>query len=194
MISQSPASGKDASYSLFSISLKTILVHTVTYFLIGFVSFTLFDYTAKYADPVLGNYMRQTNHPLVAAGPIFQVLRGLLFGLVFYALRDIVFSRKNGWLILWMTLLIVGVISPFGPSPSSIEGMLYTTVPMWFHLIGFPEVFIQSCLLAFCTYYWVNHPEKKWIGWVFGLLFILTLIMAVMGTLAGLNILQVPAK
>ncbi|HEX7555690.1 MAG TPA: hypothetical protein VF338_03620 [Leptolinea sp.] len=177
---------------LLSITLKTILVHTTTYFLIGLVSFTLFDYSAKYADPVLGNFMRQTTHPLVAAGALFQVLRGLLFGLVFYTLRDIVFARKNGWLILWFVLLVVGVISPFGPSPGSIEGLVYTNVPMWFHLMGLPEVIIQSLLLAFFTFYWTNHPEKRWLGWMFGILFILVVIMSIMGILAGLEKLQVP--
>jgi hypothetical protein len=179
--------------TLLSITLKTILVHTVTYFVIGLFSYTLFDYSAKYADPALNNLMRQTSHPLVAAGPLFQVVRGLLFGLVFYALRDVVFARKKGWLTLWLMLLVVGVFSPFGPAPSSIEGMFYTTLPMWFHFIGLPEVIIQSLLLAFCTYYWVNHPEKKWLGWIFGILFAMALLMAVMGMLAGLGILQVPA-
>jgi hypothetical protein len=183
----------ESRFSLSSICIKAILVHTVTYFVIGVISFTVFDYSAKYADPMLGNYMRQTNHPLVAAGTLFQVLRGFLFGLVFYWLREIVFTRKNGWLVLWLTLLIVGVISPFGPSPSSIEGMLYTTVPLNFHLIGLPEVAVQSLLLAFFTHYWVRHPEKKWLGWLFGIAFFVALLMAVMGILASLGRLPTPA-
>ncbi|MEI8131062.1 MAG: hypothetical protein WCG34_01425 [Leptolinea sp.] len=180
-------------YTLFSITLKTILVHTISYFLIGLVACTLFDYSAKYTDPSLRYLMRQTSHPMVAAGPLFQVLRGLLFGVVFYTLRDVVFSRKNGWLILWIMLLAMGVLSPFGPSPSSIEGVVYTTLPLWIHFIGLPEVIIQAFLLSFITYYWVNHPEKKWLGWVFGLLFIIAILMALMGVLAGVGLLKVPA-
>jgi hypothetical protein len=183
----------DGGYSLSAISLKAALVHTVTYFVIGFISYTAFDYTAKYADPLLGNFMRQTNHPLVAAGPIFQVIRGLLFGLVFFLLRDIFFARKNGWVPMWLMLLIVGVISPFGPSPSSIEGVLYSNVPLNFHLIGLPEVLVQSFLLAFCTQYWVRHPEKKWLGWLFGTLFVITILMSSLGILAAVGILPQPA-
>ena len=118
--------------SFASITLKTTLVHTVTYFITGFFAFTLLDYGAKYADPVVAGLMRQTNHPLVAAGPALQVLRGFLFGLVFYALREITFPRKRGWLTLWLVLGIVGILSPFGPSPSSIEGAIYTILPAWF--------------------------------------------------------------
>jgi len=181
------------SYSLASISLKAALVHTVTYFVIGFISYTVFDYTAKYADPLLMNFMRQTNHPLVAAGPMFQVFRGLLFGLVFFLLREIYFKQKNGWLPIWLMLLIVGIISTFGPSPSSIEGLLYTNVPFYFHLIGLPEVVVQSFLLAYLTHFWVTHPEKKWLNWLFGISFGIVILMSTMGILAALSILKVPA-
>ena len=178
--------------SFASITLKTTLVHTVTYFITGFFAFTLLDYGAKYADPVVAGLMRQTNHPLVAAGPALQVLRGFLFGLVFYALREITFPRKRGWLTLWLVLGIVGILSPFGPSPSSIEGAIYTILPAWFHLMGLPEVLIQSGLLAFLTYYWVNHPEKKWLGWAFGIGFGLVVLLSALGVLAALGILPSP--
>lgn len=179
--------------SILSISIKSILVHTVTYFVIGFISFSVFDYSTRYADPLLGNFMRQTNHVLVAAGPLFQIIRGLLFGLVFYAMRDFFFSRKNGWLVMWFMLLVVGVISPFGPSPSSIEGLLYSNIPLYFHLIGLPEVVIQSLLLAFLTHYWIRHPGKKWLTWVFGIAFGLVILMAFMGILAAQGLLPSPA-
>ncbi len=179
--------------SLASISLKTMLVHTVTYFALGLISSTVFDYAARYADPLLGNFMRQVSHPMVAAGPMLQVIRGLLFGLVFYLLRDVYFGTKKGWLTAWAVLVIVGIISPFGPSPSSIEGLIYSNVPLNFHLIGLPEVVIQSFLLAYITHYWVTHPGKKWLAWVIGIVFALVVLMSTLGILAGLGILQVPA-
>lgn len=179
-------------YTFVAVILKTAIVHTVTYFLMGLLAYTFLDYAGTYADPTVAKLMRQTNDPLVAGGPLFQVLRGILFGIAFYALREIVFARKNGWLILWLVLVTVGVLSPFGASPGSIEGIIYTILPMWFHLMGLPEVVIQALLLAFLTYYWVNHPEKKWLGWVFGITFALGLLMSTMGVLAGLGILPAP--
>jgi hypothetical protein len=178
---------KPASFA--SITIKTTIVHTVTYFLVGLLSFALLDYSVKYADPVVANLMRQTDHPLVAAGPLFQLLRGLLFGMVFYALREVIFTRKLGWLIMWMVLVIVGIISPFAAAPSSIEGMLYTVLPLWFHITNFPEIFLQAGLLAFLTYYWVNHPEKKWFKWVMGILLVIVILMSILGALAGLGFL-----
>ena len=179
---------------LTTVILKTTIVHTVTYFLVGILAFTLLDYAGKFADPTVANLMRQTNDPLVAGGTLFQVLRGILFGIAFYLLREIVFDRRNGWLILWLVLLIVGILSPFGASPGFIEGMVYTILPMWFHVAGLPEVIIQAFLLAFFSCYWINHPEKKWLSWVFGIVFALGLLMSTMGVLAGLGIIQAPAQ
>lgn len=180
------------TYTFVSITLKTTFIHTVTYFLIGVLAFTFLDYAGKYADPTIATLMRQTNDPLVAGGPLFQVVRGLLFGIAFYPLREIVFARKKGWLILWLVLVIVGILSPFGPSPSSIEGMIYTILPIWFHLVGLPEVVIQALLLAWLTYYWVNHPEKKWLSWFFGIACAVVVLLSTLGVLAGLGLLQTP--
>src|SRR3990172_9686644 len=101
-----PDAGK---LTFWAITLRTIVVHTVTYFFVGLLAFTLFDYSARFADPALSSFMRQTNDPLVTAGVLFQPLRGLLFGIVFYLLRDVLFRRKNGWLIMWITLVVIGI-------------------------------------------------------------------------------------
>ena len=180
------------NYTLPSVTLKTAVVHTVTYFLMGLLAFTFLDYAGRYADPTVAILMRHTDEPLVAGGPLLQVVRGLLFGLAFYPLREIVFARKHGWLILWLVLVIVGILSPFGAAPSSIEGMIYTVLPMWFHLVGLPEVVIQALLLAVLTSYWINHPEKKWLNWVLGIAFALVVLLSTMGVLAGMGILQTP--
>jgi hypothetical protein len=179
--------------SFTSIALKTTVVHTVTYFIAGLFAFTFLDYGAKYADPIVAGLMRQTDHPLVAAGPMFQILRGFLFGIVFYTLREIIFPQKRGWLTLWLVLVIVGILSPFGAAPGSIEGMLYTVLPVWFHITGFPEVFVQAGLLAFLTHYWVNHPEKKWLAWLFGILFVIVVLLSLLGMLSALGILPAAA-
>lgn len=176
--------------SFASITLRTASVHTVTYFIIGVLSFLFLDYTTKYADPSVANFVRQTNHPLVMAGPFFQIFRGLLFGVVFYVLRESVFPHKRGWLTLWLTLVVVGILSPFGAAPSSIEGMIYTVLPTWFHIVNFPELFVQSGLLAFLTYYWVNHPNQKWFNWLFGVITLLIVLLSLLGALSAFGILS----
>ena len=84
--------------SLAGVLVKSAVTHTVTYFLMGIIAFFFFDYTAHYARPHIAAFMRQTDVPLVTAGPLFQPIRGVLFGLVFYLLRGSLFGRKRGWL------------------------------------------------------------------------------------------------
>jgi hypothetical protein len=173
--------------------VKTAIAHTVTYFLIGLLALVFLDYSAKYADPAISILMRQTTDPLVAAGPLFQVIRGALFGIVVFLLRDLVLERKRGWLTLWIVLVIVGVISPFGAAPASIEGLIYTTLPLWFHINGLPEILLQSLLLAWIATYWINHPNNIWLGWLMGIIFIIILLLGTAGVLAGLGILPTPS-
>ena len=179
--------------STATILIKTTLTHTVTYFLMGLAALALLGYADKYADPSVSVLMRQTSDPLVAAGPLFQVLRGALFGLVIFLLRDPVLERKRGWLTLWAVLVIVGVLSPFGAAPASIEGMIYTTLPLWFHINGLPEILLQSLLLAVVATYWLNHPQIKWLDWLMGVSFVIIILLSTAGVLAGLGILPTPA-
>ena len=182
------------NYSFKSIVWKTTLVHTVTYFLIGLLALYFMDYTAVFADPEVATYMRQTDTPWVAAGPLFQVVRGLLFGWAFFLLRQVVFARRSGWLIMWLVLVIIGILSPFGAAPASIEGAIYTNLPVMTHIIGLPEVLLQAFLLAVFTHMWVNHPHWKWMSWLFGILFALVVLFSALGLLAAMGILEVPAS
>jgi hypothetical protein len=171
--------------TIVEVILKTIVTHTVTYFIMGLIASTFFEYGRLYAETSLNLLMRQTSEPLVMAGPLFQPIRGALFGVVFFLLRDTLFGRKNGWLVMWITLVVIGILSPFGPSPGSIEGMIYTTLPMELHLTGLPEVLFQALILSVLLFYWVNHPQKKWLNWVMGIVFVLMLLLPTLGLLVG---------
>jgi hypothetical protein len=71
------------SITFLGLTIKTIVVHTLTYFVIGLVAFTLLDYTARFADPSMSGFMRPTDDPIVALGPALQPIRGILFALAF---------------------------------------------------------------------------------------------------------------
>lgn len=177
---------KRETYSLGNITLKAVVVHTVTYFLVGLLAMTLFHYEDQFNEGILGELMRSIDDPVVAAGPLVQPLRGALFGLVFYLLREPVFNRRDGWLRAWATLVIVGIIAPFGPAPGSIEGLIYTTLPISTQLSGgMLEVLLQSLLLSTLLFYWVKHPQKTWLNWTLGIAFTLSLLLPILGLLAA---------
>ena len=171
--------------TFWGITLKTIVTHTVTYFAVGLLAFTVFDYTARFADTALRSFMRQTDDLLVAAGPLLQPIRGLLFGVVFYLLRNALFRERDGWLRMWVMLVFVGIFSTFGPAPGSIEGLIYTTLPIRGQLAGLSEVLLQSLLLSVVTFGWIRSPGRRWINWVMGILFFLALLFPALGLLLG---------
>jgi len=164
--------------------IKTMISHTLTYFLVGILAFVALDYSVRFSDPSVTAYSRPTSDPLVMAGPLFQPIRGFLFGVVFFLLRDSIFRRPRGWLSLWATLVVIGIIGQFIGGPGSIEGLVYTRIPVWFQLTLLPEVFLQTLLLSALLFYWIHHP-KKWLNWVLGVLFLLILIFPALGLMAA---------
>lgn len=186
---------KDNQITFLGLTLESIVSHTLTYFLVGLVASIVFNYSADFARPELRAYMRQLGDPIIALGPALQPIRGILFALAFYPLREILFTRKKGWLITWWLLVALGILSTFGPSPSSVEGAIYTTLPIMdqFFSGGMLEILSQSFLFSALLYYWVNHPEKRWLNLLLGILFGLVLLMSLMGYLAASGAIAVPA-
>ncbi len=171
--------------TLLGVTVKTLVTHTVTYFIVGLLASLLLDYARFFAESSLSLIMRPTSDPWVMAGPLFQSVRGLLFGIVFYLLREPFFERKNGWLVMWLVLVVVGIIGVFGPAPGSVEGMIYTVFPLSVHLRSLPELLLQSLFLSLLLFYWINHPEKRWLNWVMGIAFALVMALPLLGLLAG---------
>jgi hypothetical protein len=169
--------------TFLGLTVKTIVVHTVTYFIMGLLALTLLEYRTAFEGPVTREYMRSVDEPIIALGPALQFIRGFLFAVAFYPLREILFGRKNGWLITWLLLVTLGILSTFGAAPGSVEGLLYTKMPVELQISGWLEVMTQALLLSVILYYWVNHPEKKWIAWVLGTIYTLAVNFSIMGYL-----------
>lgn len=165
------------------LALKTIIAHTITYFFMGVLAVTFLNYAEQFARPEMACWMRPTSDPMVTAGVLFQPIRGIVFALVFFPLREILFTKKNGWLIMWWILVALGILSTFGPAPGSIEGMIYTVIPLRNQLAGWLEVVPQALLFSAILCYWVKHPKKRWLNWTLTTLFVIVLLLPVMGLL-----------
>ena len=166
---------------LLPLAIKTIVMHTVTYFVMGVLALWLLDYRELHERPELAALMRPTTDAIVMAGPLFQPIRGLVFALAIYPIRGSIFHRPHGWLVLWWLLVALGILSTFGAAPGSIEGLVYTKLPPVRQLIGLSEVLLQSLLLAAGVVYWVEHPEKRRLSWAMGVAFTLVMLLPVLG-------------
>ncbi len=154
---------------------KAILVHTVSYFLFGLIMSNLFDYGALFKQEVIRNFMRPIDSPYVFLGPFLQPIRGLLFAIGLWPLRRTIFENKYGWLILWNIFVVFGILSTPAAAPSSVEGVIYTQLPIWYHLIGLPEIMLQTLTFSVVLYWWERRrywktyqipakPQSKWVS------------------------------
>lgn len=162
------------------LAAKTIVSHTLTYILMGILAFHFLHYAEAFARPNSG--MRPITDPWVMAGPLFQPLRGLVFALVFYPFRSLLFGKRHGWLLMAWMLIAIGILSTFAPASGSIEGMIYTLAPVRGQLLGWLEIVPQALLLSALLCYWVNHP-KKWLTWMLSILFALMMALLTVGLL-----------
>jgi hypothetical protein len=165
-----------------ALAARTAVCHTLTYFLMGVLAAHFLDYAAVMARPE--SAMRPITDRWVMAGPLFQPIRGLIFASVFYPLRGCLFGRKNGWLLMAWMLVALGILGTFGPASGSLEGMIYTPVPVVSQLRGWLEVVPQALLLSALLCYWVNRSERKWLNWLLGILFLVMMALPVLGLIA----------
>jgi len=160
----------------------------LTYFVFGLAAFFFMDYRGLFENTELRHLMVPISSPWVAAGPALQVFRGLLFALVLYPLASEFIRRKNGALILWSLFVGLAILGTAGPSPGSLEGMLYTKVEFLHHLRGLPEVLLQTLLFSFGLIAWCRKPAR-WKNVVSVVAVALIVLMSLLGALAATGLL-----
>jgi hypothetical protein len=178
--------GKKSSLAAFC--GRAALVHFVTYSLVGALFFVLglnvIVFYERNPDPAMLGYQgifRATDSVWVAAGPLFNIVRGLLFGLVLYPFRETLLTRKRGWATLWALFLVLALFSTIGPGPGSIEGLIYTHVPLSHHLLTPWEGVLQSLAFSLLLIWWEKSTSKR-----LSLILILISVMMLAGIVPGI--------
>ncbi|HET7294642.1 MAG TPA: hypothetical protein VFM88_19630 [Vicinamibacteria bacterium] len=140
-------------------ALKVVVVHTLTYFAYGLILSHVFDYGRLFQQEVIRDFMRPIDSPYVYAGPLLQPIRGLLFAIAIWPLRAVILASRHGWLILWNILVMVGILSTPAAAPCSVEGVIYSKLPLWYHLIGLPEILLQTLTFSVLLMWWWRRSE-----------------------------------
>ncbi len=147
------------AFMLFGV--KSMVVHTLTYFIMGLIMSNFFNYGQLFEQDIIKDFMRPIDSPYVFVGPFLQPLRGLLFAIGLWPIRNLILEKKNGWLILWSIMVIFGILSTPAAAPCSIEGILYTKLPIWYHLIGLPEILLQTLIFSWVLVWWDKQKYLK---------------------------------
>jgi hypothetical protein len=111
---------------------------------------------------MMSSLMRPMDSPWVAAGPVLQAVRGLLFALILWPFQKVFLEEQKGWLKLWLLLIGLAILGTAGPAPGSLEGIIFTKLPIQYHLWGLPEVFIQTLLFSIAVVFWYKKPNRIW--------------------------------
>lgn len=138
--------------------LRVATYHVVTYFIVGVFAAIIVDYESLFEQPVVRDYMRAFGSISILVGPLVQVVRGVVIAAVLLPFRSALRARF-GWLWLWLLLVGIGIVSTSAAAPSSIEGVVYTRLPFWYHAIGLPEVLVQTLIFSVLTALFIRHPQ-----------------------------------
>lgn len=177
--------------SLRTFVWRVIASHALTYATFGLLASTLLDYATLYAETDLRYLMRPTDSAMVAAGPTLQLFRGTLFALVLWPLAERIVHGARGALLLYGLMLGLAVLGTAGPAPGSLEGMVYTHLPLRIHLIGLPEVVLQTGAFSLVLVSWYRNPAR-WKNIVAIAGCVLIVLMSTAGLLAALHVIAPP--
>jgi hypothetical protein len=128
----------------------------------GIIAASILDYKEIFENPPLSYLMKPINSPWVAVGPILQIFRGLVFSIALWFFKDNFLYKKYGWLKLWGLIVGLSILSTVGPTPGSIEGLIYTKIPVISQLKGYIEVLPQTLFFSLLVFFWYEKPKKLW--------------------------------
>ncbi|MGE5376671.1 MAG: hypothetical protein ACM3XO_16565 [Bacteroidota bacterium] len=141
-------------------AIRVMIVHTITYFIFGILMSNVFDYGEIFKREIIRDYMIPMEEHNIVLGPFLQPLRGLIFAIGLWPFREVLIEKKRGWLYLWGLIVTMGILSTPSASPSSIEGVLYSKLPMWYHLMGLPEILLQTLVFSIWLVWWERQAAK----------------------------------
>jgi hypothetical protein len=163
---------------------KVVSLHMITYTVIGAVVSFVFNYKALFASAEFSCLMRSFDSPWVVAGPALNCVRGLLFAAVLYSFLGFFLNHRHGGLLLWSLFLGLSIFGQVGPSPGSLEGIIFTKVPLIGHLTTLPEVMVQTLLFSTGLIAWCRRPSR-WKDIAAGIGVALVLCTSALGIIAA---------
>jgi hypothetical protein len=132
--------------------LKVVIAHVFTYMFCGIIAMNLFSYWNWIHEQ---DNWRGVDSIIIQLTPVFQIIRGILYGIVLLLLKDTIINSKYGILKLFVIMIIIGIFNTPAPSPGSIEAFIYlksdinsNSESLRFIIGGMLEIIVQN--LLFC--------------------------------------------
>ena len=159
---------------------RVTYAHTIAYFIAGIFAVVFMDYDGLWALPYF-SFMRPLDSPVIALGPVFQILRGFLYALVFLPLRKQLFGKKYGLAKLGLLLFGLTYLLTFGPGIGSFEGYIYTVIPVRYQMRGIPEMLLWLLLFVAILHVSAKYAHKKIVTVMSAVIMVLIVLMGIAG-------------
>lgn len=143
----------------FMFIFKITLIHVLTYIVCGIIFSMFFKYQESLK---VTEGFRDMNHIMVQLSPIFQIVRGILFGLVLLLIRQSFHGKKYDWLKLWLIIIVIGIFNTPATTPFSIEEFIYcepSNMAWNLQLGGLAEILVQTLLFSFLSIRVIKHSS-----------------------------------
>jgi hypothetical protein len=154
--------------------------HIISYFVAGLLAFQFINYKELFESAPFSEFMKPMNSAAVASGPAWQIIRGFILSIALWPFKSIFLHNNYGWLKLWVLLMGLSILSTAAAAPGSIDGFIYTTIPVSKQMLGYFEVIPQTLLFSLIVYYWYQKPGKGW-NIITSILVVLILMLSIMG-------------
>jgi hypothetical protein len=141
-----------------SFILKVMFSHVITYIIFGILFMSIFHYD----DSLTQANMRNTEDIIVQLAPLFQMFRGVLYGMAFVLIKNSIIDSKMGFLKLYFIMIIIGIFNTPATSPGSIEAAIYilpSNTPLNIEIGGLLEILFQN--LFFCILVCWKFPRRS---------------------------------
>lgn len=149
--------------------------HVIAYFIAGIFALFVMNYRELFATEALSLIMKPVSDPIVVLGPTLQIFRGIILALAILPLRRAFFEEKYGYAKLGVIMLVFSLLSTIGPTTGSIDGYIYTTIPVMYQLQGYPEAILY--ILLFIGILKLSHKfDSKRISHILPVIFICIII------------------
>ena len=145
----------------FKFLTKAIAAHVITYWVVAFIAMPLtFSYIDSMVELMGIKPLDEINMGVVMVG---QIIRGFLFGVVIWWIKDSIIGKKLAWLKLWAILVILGIFNVYGLVHGSIQGMIYLVpiegLPVSANF-GILEILAQPLLFSIVVTFHTYTPTK----------------------------------
>ena len=149
---------------------RVTAAHTIAYFFAGIFALLVVDYETWFSEGSISSFMLPTDAPIVALGPSLQIIRGIIMALVLLPIKKVFIDTEYGFIKLWFLIMGLSVLSTFAAAMGSIDGFIYTNVPIIEQIMGYPEALLWATI--FTGILWIFYKfERKAINIISIILF-----------------------